>query len=265
MSDCVSVWRSEWVSERERERGWRRRWRFSLKAGPPKPRMWGKGGWVVVVVVVGWGRPVGATIPASRQQIYARRMAASIQNHQESVSTQLRIKADITQIISRHSTVMLKPFYWIWCTSSAEQFPWIRVLPLSIYMSEGYGNVVLGNAQAGDLIQSHIEVITTSGDVIEIDLPSTSTIKEVKCTLQTMSLQPMYCSKLIWGDGRSLKESCLVGPSAASACDTVRRKDVTFRWDQRRIAGNGGTWRGKCLRFRSSHLGPCRSKHIAQR
>jgi hypothetical protein len=71
--------------------------------------------------------------------------------------------------------------------------------PLSIHIIEVCGNAVLGNAQGGDLIQSHIEVIATSGDVIEIDLPSTSTIKDVKCTLQAITMQPMYCSKLIWG------------------------------------------------------------------
>ena len=38
-----------------------------------------------------------------------------------------------------------------------------------------------------------------SSDVIEIDLPSTSIIKDVKCTLQLITSQPMYCSKLIWG------------------------------------------------------------------
>ena len=59
-------------------------------------------------------------------------------------------------------------------------------------MNEGCGNAVLINAQGDDQIQSHIKAITMSGDVVEIDLPSTSTIKDVKCTLQTITLQPMY-------------------------------------------------------------------------
>ena len=66
-------------------------------------------------------------------------------------------------------------------------------------MSEGYGKAVLGSAQGDGQAQSHIKVITMAGDVIEISLPSTSTIKGVKHMLQTITLQPMYCSKLILG------------------------------------------------------------------
>ena len=66
-------------------------------------------------------------------------------------------------------------------------------------MSEGYGNAVLDNAPGDGHPQSWIQVITMSGDVIEMDLPSTSTSKDVKRMLQTITSQPMHCSKLIFG------------------------------------------------------------------
>ena len=66
-------------------------------------------------------------------------------------------------------------------------------------MSKGYGNGAPGSVQGDEQPQSHINVITMSGDVIEMDLPSTSTVKDLKHALQTMTSEPTYCSKVVFG------------------------------------------------------------------
>ena len=124
-------------------------------------------------------------------------------------------------------------------------------------MSECCGDAVLGNAQGDDQIQSHIKVITMSGEVIEICLPSTSTIKDVKCMLQTITFQPMYCSKLIWG-ADVLSNGAVLSDLPEQEHVKLSVTKVQHSAEARReIAGNGETWLAIFLRFGSSNLGSC--------